>query len=182
MIETNESYQYLCIGLILGIAIATSVSLLFSPIQARQTSNDNISHPHSRKTNVKKWTITEIIPTLSMHDFPTTGIYTKCSCIQHGYILLTDGTYIGMKNIVWWRWCWIGTASFWQIIHSVVSRLYPSIQRLHMGPLVPCKHPSVILSEVLLVPSGTPMQSFVYGHLSKVMLQKQKHCIFYMLH
>ena len=36
----------------------------------------------------------------------------------------------------------IGTAALLQIIHSVVSRLYPSIQRLHMGPLVPSMHPS----------------------------------------
>ena len=68
----------------------------------------------------------------------------------------------------------IGTASLLQIIHSVVSRLYPSMQRLHMGPLVPSIHPSWLISEVLrsllLLSSLKPMQSLVYGHLSNVML------------
>ena len=51
----------------------------------------------------------------------------------------------------------IGTAPLTQCKHSVVSRLYPSTQMEHIGPLVPSKHPSLIISvEVLFL---TPIQS-----------------------
>ena len=94
MIETNESYQYLCIGLILGIAIATSVSLLFSPIQARQTSNDNISHPHSRKTNVKKWTPPQICNGLAGTIGNTPLIYLKTLSEATGCTILGKAEFL----------------------------------------------------------------------------------------